>query len=95
MLSGAILCIIKSFFGLPWQGFYLFLLVESLPDGTLQTGPTEIEEIQIPLPNNNDPVHLKLAIGAGELSINPGAADALVQGKITYNVKDFKPQVVT
>jgi len=67
----------------------------NLPDGTLQTGPTEIEEIQIPLPNNNDPVHLKLAIGAGELSINPGAADALVQGKITYNVKDFKPQVVT
>ena len=67
----------------------------NLPDGTLKTGPTEVEEIQIPLPNGNDPVHLKLAIDTGELSINPGATDALVQGKITYNVKDFKPQVLT
>jgi hypothetical protein len=67
----------------------------NLPDETFQTGPTEVEEIHLPLPYSNDPVHLKLTIGAGELSINPGAADALVRGEITYNVKDFKPQVVT
>jgi hypothetical protein len=43
----------------------------------------------------NDPARLKLAIGAGVLSIHPGAADALVEGKITYNIKDFRPQVIT
>lgn len=41
-----------------------------------------------------DAAHLKLAFGAGKLSLAPGA-DGLVEGTATYNIADLKPRITT
>lgn len=65
-------------------------------------GPEIVDEITVALPkvtgNNTgtpDEVNLSLSFGAGELSLSPGAEDALVQGTATYNVVDFKPVITS
>jgi len=58
------------------------------------TGPTVVDEIDVPnLENTSLPAEITLSVGAGELKLTPGAADSLVTGEVTYNVKDFKPEV--
>jgi hypothetical protein len=69
-------------------------LTVKLPMDQVVTGPTVEEEINIPAPDES-PVNLKISFAAGNLSIDPGAEDALVTGTATYNVSDFKPQVTT
>jgi hypothetical protein len=64
----------------------------NLPVDQVTTGPTQIEEINIPAPEA-DPVNLILTFGAGELILQPGAETALVSGTVTYNVADFKPKI--
>jgi len=67
----------------------------NLPDRiTVNTGPTQTDEIEVPVPDSK-PVSLTLSFGAGEMMLNPGAGGALVSGTATYNVADFKPEVVT
>ncbi len=57
-------------------------------------GPEVTDEISIPL-SDAEPVRLTLEFGAGELYLSPGAQDSLVSGTATYNVPDFKPEILT
>jgi len=58
-----------------------------------KTGPTQTEEINIPLPDEDETPQLYLNFGAGELSIEPGDDDALLTGTATFNVEDLRPDV--
>ena len=65
----------------------------NLPVTQVKTGPTETEQINVPLPSSAGTVtDLTLSFGAGTLDLAPGATDALVSGTATYNVQDFKPE---
>jgi hypothetical protein len=62
----------------------------------VKTGPTQIEDLSVPLPADPDVVtDLTISFGGGKLDVAPGAEDALVSGTATYNVADFKPEVVS
>lgn len=62
----------------------------------VKTGPTQTEQISVPLPDNTQVVtDLTISFAGGELELSPGAAGALVTGTATYNVSDFKPEVIT
>jgi hypothetical protein len=55
-------------------------------------GPTQVDDIALPLPAEEGTVHLSLSFGAGTLLLQPGT-DSLVSGTASYNVEDFKPVV--
>jgi hypothetical protein len=59
----------------------------------LKTGPTETENISVPLLDTAGPIGLRLSFGAGEIKLDPGAEGSLVSGTIRYNVPDFKPTI--
>lgn len=66
----------------------------NLPVTEIKTGPTQTDEIQVPLPEDLDAdTEVALMIGAGELQVSPGAGQALITGSISYNVADFKPEI--
>jgi hypothetical protein len=50
-----------------------------------------VDEITVPIPKT-DEVSLRLAFGAGEMTLAPGAKK-LVEGTATYNYEAFKPKV--
>jgi len=54
-------------------------------------GPEVTDNISVPTPQS-DKVNLKLAFGAGEMTLSPGASQ-LVEGTATYNYSAFKPVV--
>jgi len=56
---------------------------------------TQTDIIDIAPPSASEVTNLELAMGAGTLTINPGAQDRLVQGSITYNVPELKPLITT
>lgn len=59
-----------------------------------KTGPTLTENINVPyLPDQQAIADVTLNFGAGKLSLQPGAENALINGTVTYNVADFKPTV--
>jgi len=64
----------------------------NLPSTDLKTGPTVTDPIKVDQ-IDADEVDLVLSLGAGELTINPGSGDAIVEGTATYNVSDFKPEI--
>lgn len=64
----------------------------NLPFDEINTGPTQTEEISIPIPEQS-PAYVKLDFGAGELQLSPGATGALIEGQARYNVPDFKPEI--
>ena len=55
-------------------------------------GPTQVDDIALPIPTGDGTVQLTLSFGAGTLLLHPGT-DSLVSGTATYNVEDFKPVV--
>lgn len=55
-------------------------------------GPTQVDEITLPIPSKEGTVQLTLSFGAGTLRLNPGEG-SLISGTATYNVEDFKPIV--
>ncbi len=57
-----------------------------------KTGPTQVDDIALPMPSAAETVDLTLSFGAGTLKLNPGT-DSLIAGTATYNVEDFKPEV--
>jgi hypothetical protein len=63
----------------------------NLPVDKITTGPSQEEQIYVPH-QGVEVVDLLLSFGAGELKIQPGATSALVLGKATYNVDEFKPK---
>lgn len=68
-------------------------LTINLPVDRVTTGPTRIEEINIPAPEA-DEIDLTLSFGAGDFELDDGAGDTLVSGTASYNVEDFQPKVV-
>jgi hypothetical protein len=64
----------------------------NLPWDEIRTGPTQTEEISIPIPEET-PADVKISFGAGELKLAPGAERALIEGQASYNVADFKPEI--
>jgi hypothetical protein len=56
-------------------------------------GPEVTDEIRVAVPDSEE-TRLKISFGAGELRLSPGAEDALVDGSATYNLPNFKPEVV-
>jgi N-terminal domain of toast_rack, DUF2154 len=56
-------------------------------------GPEVTDQITVAVPDT-DQTRLKVSFGAGELTLSPGAESALVSGTATYNVPNFKPEVV-
>lgn len=65
-----------------------------LPGSDVKTGPTETKEIRVD--NFEDPetiADVELSFGAGEITLEPGAQNTLIEGTATYNVIDFEPDV--
>ena len=52
------------------------------------------DDINVPVPSSEQ-ARLTLAFGAGELTLSPGAEDALVEGTATYNYSKVKPVIKT
>jgi len=68
----------------------------NLPVEDLKTGPEVTEDISVPLLDDPEAVaDVNLSFGAGNLTVEGGAEDALISGTATYNVQDFKPDVTT
>jgi len=67
----------------------------TIPVTDINTGPTVIEEIEVPVPEGVDIVDLAFGFGAGEIRLSPGDEAALVRGTAKYNVDDFKPEIIT
>jgi hypothetical protein len=66
----------------------------NFPVTKIKPGPTETTEIRVPLPKSGSGAsQVQLAFGAGDLLLNPGAEEALVEGTATYNYADFKPVI--
>jgi hypothetical protein len=66
----------------------------NLPIQQIETGPTVTDDINVPPPASTaGTANVEIRFGGGELSLNPGAQNALVSGTATYNVADFKPEV--
>ena len=55
-------------------------------------GPNVVDKINIDYPDAEE-TSLKLAFGAGDLMLSPGA-DQLVEGTATYNYEKLKPEVI-
>lgn len=64
----------------------------NLPSIEVKTGPTVTDEINVSEIDAED-VDITLSMGAGELTLNPGAENAVIDGTATYNVEDFKPEI--
>lgn len=58
-----------------------------------QPGPDVTEEIAVAYPDS-EKIDLTIKFGAGELTLNPGA-EMLVEGTVTYNYAELKPEVKT
>jgi hypothetical protein len=65
----------------------------NLPIDRIETGPIVEEEIQVALPEGEEPARLFIGFGAGELNLEPGTQEWLVQGKSSYNLAALKPVV--
>lgn len=60
----------------------------------IKTGPTQIVDIQIPMPEEAPTgVALTLEFVGGEMKLAPGADGYLASGTATFNVVDFEPKV--
>ena len=60
----------------------------------VKTGPKQVEPVSIPLPADPQLVtDLTLSFAGGKLHVGAGAEAALVDGTVTYNVPDFKPEI--
>ena len=59
-----------------------------------KTGPTVTESIQVPVPNLNPPLDVSISFGAGKMTLLPNPGPDLFSGTVTYNVADFKPEII-
>jgi len=59
-----------------------------------KTGEIVTESIQVPVPNLNPPLDVNLSFGAGKMTLLPNPGPDLLSGTVTYNVADFKPEII-
>jgi len=60
----------------------------------MKTGPTVSESLQVASPQGQPPTDVTLSFGAGKLNILPNPGQDFISGTATYNVQDFKPEIV-
>ncbi len=66
----------------------------NLPQPQVKISGTVTDTITVPLPvGKSTPTNLAIQFGAGNLTLHPGATDALVAGTAKYNVVELKPVV--
>jgi hypothetical protein len=66
------------------------------PQSSAKLIPETSEEIVIPIPaDQSQSPELTLQFGAGNITINPGAQENLVEGTAVYNVSEYKPVITT
>jgi predicted small lipoprotein YifL len=66
-----------------------------LPFKTEQkTGPSITDTIQVAVPDSPPPLDVNLSFGAGKMTLLPNPGAGLLSGTATYNVADFKPEVI-
>jgi len=56
-------------------------------------GPEVTDEITVAVPDTDEP-YLKISFGAGEMRLSPGTGDMLVEGTATYDIPNFKPEII-
>lgn len=56
-------------------------------------GTVVTEDITVAVPDSGE-TRMKISFGAGELTLSPGAEDALVSGTAVYNLPNFKPEII-
>jgi hypothetical protein len=67
----------------------------TLPEDAIDIGPLETENISVSVPSPGETTSVTIQFGAGDLSIQPGAANALITGVASYNVEGLEPEVST
>lgn len=65
----------------------------TLPIREVQTDAVQTYEFSEPTGTGSNPINVSVSMGAGKLIID-GNSSKLVEGKILYNVPEFKPDVV-
>jgi hypothetical protein len=86
------LVLILTFILLPLSGCGIGI---DLPFKTVpKTGPLQTEQIAIQEPAGEPPINLVLAFGAGKINILPHPGELLVSGTASFNVEDFRPEVL-
>ena len=56
-------------------------------------GPEVTDDITVAVPESEE-TRLKISFGAGRLIMSPGGEDMLIEGTATYNVPNFKPEII-
>jgi hypothetical protein len=56
-------------------------------------GPEVTDDITVAVPGS-DGTRLSISFGAGTLKLSPGNGENLVEGTVTYNIPDFKPEIM-
>jgi hypothetical protein len=69
----------------------LLALLTACDVQNVKTGPLQEEPISIPL-GSNERANVELKMGAGEIHLT-GGAQQLLEGKVEYNVPDWKPTI--
>ena len=69
--------------------------IGSVTLGEIETGPTVTEEISVPVPDGATTSEVEISMGGGDLSIDVGDVDGLIEGTVTYNAEDLRPSVQT
>src|SRR5574342_1313049 len=62
----------------------------TLPSVRTQVGELRQESVQVPL-NDAAAADVEITFGAGELHLNPGTPEGLLEADFTYNVDELKP----
>lgn len=66
-----------------------------LPITKATPSPEVTDQIQVAVPKPGETTRLRLSLGAGKMTLSPGAENMLVSGTVTYNIPDFKPEIKT
>jgi len=67
-------------------------VVDSVMPTVVVEEETTTEPIFVPRPDETDEIRLYLKVGAGRLTVEPGAEEGLVEGTVTFNVPQLTPQ---
>lgn len=61
----------------------------------LKTGPIVTEQLLVAVPDSPPPLDLNISFGAGKMTLLPNPGGDLISGTVSYNVTDFKPEVIS
>lgn len=65
----------------------------TLPDDAIDIGELRTDQIFVSAPSGGQTASVKLEFGAGDLILQPGATDGLVEGTASYNVDGIEPRI--